>query len=283
MRYLRILTNAVFAGALASGYLVALVLHLNPAYPLAPQELLPLAATIALAYGVNLAVVFYAVIVLRQILAVEMLSPGWLSVRLLSWLSTVGAVVGGALLWFNRESFLPFVTEDTARRLLFATLAVGVCGVAFLTLAVMHLGRRGGRLSASVLVTAMLLSVAVPIAIRGPAAAPALIARGSVAVPAVAGPRTAGGPGRVVIVAIDGGSLDLIALAVAQGGLPNFGRVFDRGAAMHLATLRPTQAEPVWTAVATGKLPASNGIRSAARYPVRGATAAVEVLPDYVF
>ena len=47
--------------------------------------------------------------------------------------------------------------------------------------------------------------------------------------------------------------------------------------------MRGRQAEPVWTAVATGKLPAQNGVRSAARYLVRGATAAVEVLPDYVF
>ena len=59
--------------------------------------------------------------------------------------------------------------------------------------------------------------------------------------------------------------------ATAEGRLPNFGRILDTGAAMHLATLRPTQPEPVWTAVATGKLPAKNGVRSAARYPVRAA------------
>ena len=109
------------------------------------------------------------VIVLRQILAVEMLSPGWLSVRLLSWLSTVGAVVGGALLWFNRESFLPFVTEDAARRLLFAPLAVDVCGVVFPDpLGGDAPGAPRRTAVGPVLVTAMLLSVAVPIAIRGP-------------------------------------------------------------------------------------------------------------------
>ena len=275
------LTNAAIGGALASGYLLALMLHLNPSYPLTPSEVLPLAATIALAYGVNLAVVFYAVIVVRQILSVEVLSPGWVSVRLLSWLSTAGAVAGCALLWFNRESFLPFISEDASRRLLFAVLAVGACGVAFFTLGLMHIGRRGGRLSATVLVTAMALSVAAPIAIRGPATPPAVVAQGSAAASVI--PRAAGGPGRVVIVAIDGASLDLVSLAVAAGRLPNFGRRVDGGAAVHLATLRPTQAEPVWTTIATGKLPAHHGIRSAARYPVRGAAAAVEVLPDYVF
>ena len=48
----------------------------------------------ALAYGLNLAVVFYALIVMRQLTASEVLSPGWLSVRLLSWLCTIAA--GGA-------------------------------------------------------------------------------------------------------------------------------------------------------------------------------------------
>ena len=35
---------------------------------------------------------------------------------------------------------------------------------------------------------------------------------------------------------------------------------------MHLATIHPTSAEAVWTAVATGKLPQKNGVRSAGLY-----------------
>ena len=52
---------------------------------------------------------------------------------------------------------------------------------------------------------------------------------------------------------------------------------------MHLATFRPTQPEPVWTSVATGKLPAKTGVRSAARYAVRGSKEPIELLPDYCF
>ncbi len=51
---------------------------------------------------------------------------------------------------------------------------------------------------------------------------------------------------------------------------------------MHLATIRPTQPGPVWTAVATGKLPIHNGVRSAARYRA-GSGEPFEVLPDYCF
>ena len=87
----------------------------------------------------------------------------------------------------------------------------------------------------------------------------------------------------MVLIGVDGASLDHISLAVAEGRLPNFGRVLDTGAACHLATLRPTQAEPVWTTVATGRRPQTSGVRSAARYRVRTDGPALDVLPDYIF
>ena len=91
MRYLRMLSNSVIAAGVASGYLTTLVLQLNPSISIDPATLLPLATVLGVAYGANLTVLFYALIVLRQILAVEVLSPGWLSVRLLSWLCTIAA------------------------------------------------------------------------------------------------------------------------------------------------------------------------------------------------
>jgi hypothetical protein len=89
--------------------------------------------------------------------------------------------------------------------------------------------------------------------------------------------------GRVLLLMLDGASLDVISPAVAQGRLPNFGRIFDGGSVMHLATLRPTQAEPVWSAVATGRGPMQNGVRSSASYRVLGMSPAISLLPDYCF
>ena len=40
-----------------------------------------------------------------------------------------------------------------------------------------------------------------------------------------------------------------------------------------MATLRPTQAEPVWSAIATGRYPIYNGIRSSVLYRAPDATA----------
>ncbi len=49
---------------------------------------------------------------------------------------------------------------------------------------------------------------------------------------------------------------------------------------MHLTTLRPTQPGPVWAAVATGKYPPGNGVRSDATYRVPGSDEPIELLPE---
>ena len=82
------LSNAALAGFLASAYLTVLVLHLNPGFPLTLAAVGPLVLVMAAAYGLNLAALFYGSIVIRQLMTNDGLSPGWLSVRLLSWLDT---------------------------------------------------------------------------------------------------------------------------------------------------------------------------------------------------
>ncbi len=279
MRYLRVLTNSAIAGALTAGYLLITTLHLNPAFPLALPAVGPLAVALGLAYGANALVGFYALIVLRQIAAVQVLSPGWLSVRVLAWTSTIAAAAGATVLWLNANDFAPFLAPETGRRMTLAAIAVAICGAVCLVVALAHIGRRGTAPSGVLLVTTMASSLVVPLMLRGPGRLPVD------APPAPAAALTARDVpgGRVVLVAVDGASLDHISLAVAAGRLPNFGRVLDTAVATHLATVRPTQAEPVWTTVATGRLPQTSGVRSAARYRVRADGPALDVLPDYMF
>jgi hypothetical protein len=278
VRYLRVLTNSAIAGVLLSAYLVVATLHLNPAFPLALNDIAPLALAMGLAYGANALVIFYALVVLRQVAAVQVLSPGWLSVRVLAWMGTMSAAVGATVLWMNAADFAPFLSPESGRRMMLAAVAVAICGGVCLVLALAHVGRRGTAPSGVLLVTTMALSVVVPVLLRGPARLPAA----ELAQPSPPAVDDRPGP-RVVLIGIDGASLDRISLAVAGGRLPNFGRVLDSGVATHLATLRPTQAEPIWTTVATGRLPQTSGVRSAARYRVRATGAALDVLPDYMF
>ncbi len=278
MRFFRVFTNSAIASVLLSAYLWAALLHVNPDFPLTVADAGPLAISVGLAYGANALIVFYALVVLRQIAAVQVLSPGWLSVRVLAWMSTISAAVGATVLRMNAVDLAPFLAPEAARRLLLAAIAIAICGGVFLMLALAHIGRRGTAPSGVLLVTTMTLSVVVPVLLRGPVPPPVAAVE---ATPVVERDEVPGG--RVVLLAIDGASLDRISLAVAEGRLPNFGRVLDTGLATHLATLRPTQAEPIWTSVATGRLPQTSGVRSAARYRVRPGGAELQVLPDYMF
>jgi hypothetical protein len=277
MRYLRMLSNSVIAGGVASLYLTTLVLQLNPAVPIDPGTLLPLAIVLGIAYGANLTVLFYALIVLRQILAVEVLSPGWLSVRLLSWLCTIAAGGGAALMWLNLGGFGDVLDPETRRRMAAGAVMLSTGAVVFLTIGVAHIGRRGGRTTAAILSAAIALSVAAPILARGPARQPLVPGPPTTALPE---PEAGRANATVTMLMFDGATLDMISPAVAAGRLPNIGRIFDQGAVLHLATLRPTQAEPVWSAVATGRYPMANGVRSAEVYRVLGGPP-IQLLPDF--
>jgi predicted AlkP superfamily phosphohydrolase/phosphomutase len=274
------LTNAVIGGALASAYLTVLVLHLNPAFPVSIVALGSLAVALALAYGVNIAVAFYALIAVRQLLAAEVLSPGWLSVRLLSWLATIAAAMGAVLMWLNLRSFASVLTPDAVTQMITAAMMITASAGVFLLVAVAHLGHRGGRGTALLLVATMMLSVAAPLAARGWGSAPTFPGR---SMAPVSGFQSTRASGRIVLLMLEGASLEVISPAVAQGRLPNFGRLLDGGSVLHLATLRPTQAEPVWSAAATGRVPMANGIRAAALYRVRSDDPALSLLPDYCF
>ena len=272
-------SNALIAAGLGSAYLTVLFLQVNPSVRIDAGTLIPLALTIAATYGAILAVAFYALVVLRQILAVEVLSPGWLSVRLLSWLCTIAATGGAIIMWLNLNGFGPVLDSTTTASMSVGASLVSVAALVFLSIGLAHLGRRGGRMSATILSITMLASVVAPLLARG--AGHAVPASFRPAMPSAELDRERLGA-RVMMVMLEGASLDAISPAVAAGRLPNIGRIFDQGAVLHLATLRPTQAEPVWSTIATGRLPMHHGIRSAVLYRAPGGVA-LQMLPDYCF
>ncbi len=275
------LSNAVLAGAVAAAYVAALVLHLNPSIRLDDPAAWPLLAAVLLVYGVHLAVVFYAVIVARQVLSTEGVSPGWLSYRVLAWFCAAASTAAAALMWQNLWGFSAALDPDTTQRFFVAAVTMTTCAVACVALGLFRLwGGRPSRVAAAAFGMVMLASLVLPLAARGVGEASRLGARRLETSPVFAPDASAR---RVVLLAVDAASLDFISPAVADGRLPNFGRLLDTGASMHLATLRPTQPGPVWTAVATGKLPWRNGVRSAATYRAVAGGAAVDLLPDFCF
>ena len=66
MRFLRMLTNALLAGALGAAYLTILLLQLNPQIPLASHTVWRWYLTLGALYGVHLALLFYVTMLLRD-------------------------------------------------------------------------------------------------------------------------------------------------------------------------------------------------------------------------
>jgi predicted AlkP superfamily phosphohydrolase/phosphomutase len=269
------------AAALATSYIIALVVHLNPNLPLHPARLMPVVATVGLFYFVHLTAIFYILLVLRQLLAREVFSPAWISVDVLTRLGAVAAAAGAVLMWRNMIAFALVLDEVTAAALDRSAAVMAAGAVLFALLALLRAQvPRAPALWAPLFIVVAIGSVAAPLAIRGRGAPPVLEARPIDTVFAAA--RTEPSP-RVTVIAIDAASLDLIARATAEGRLPNVGRILDAGAVRHLATVRPTSAEAVWAAVATGKLPQKNGVRSAGIYQISGGGGDLQLLPDYCF
>ena len=283
MRFLRMLTNSLLAGALGAAYLTILVLQLNPQIPVVSGTTWRWFATLALLYGLHLAVTFYLLIVVREFFALRVLSPGWASVRMLAWMGAASAAVASTLMWLNVSGFHYALTDDAARRMTAGALATTASAGVLLLIAIAHysFGRRGSRVGASLFVLATFASLALPLAARGDAVERPTGISKRLAVQA-SGAASANGP-RVAMILLDGASLDYVLPRVAEGRLPAFAKLLEKGAVMDLATVRPTQPDPVWAAVATGMYPSKNGIRSAAFYSARGDDGVVDLLPDHCF
>ena len=68
------------------------------------------------------------------------------------------------------------------------------------------------------------------------------------------------GPGRVVVLGLDGMDPQTVDLLMSEGKLPNFARLRQEGAYGRLETSRPILSPIIWTTIATGKTPDQHGI-----------------------
>jgi len=279
MQYVRMLTNALVAGALVGAYVALLVLQLNPTVQLNSMAVARLGLTWAAFYGVHATAFFYGLIVLSQLFAVEVRSPGWVSLRLLAVFGSIAVSMSAVVTWLNLSGFRSVLGPDAASRMTDGAAVVSLCAMVCLCLALLQVRTdRHRRAIATAFGLTLVASLVWPLYLRGLG-------------DSTPRPRTPVAPqlapaqsnGRVQMILLDGASLDFIAPIAAGGRFPNFGRLLDNGAVMHLATLRPTQPAPVWTAVATGKLPYKSSVYSAARYVVPGSNEPLDLLPDFCF
>jgi len=273
------LTNSIVGGLLVGAYVTVLVLQLNPSVQLNSFSVIPLVLTPWTFYALCGTLFFYGLIVLRQLLAVEVRSPAWISLRLLAVLGTVAVWLSAIVTWLNLRGFRPVLSPDAANRMaggaVLVSVSAGLCVSIFL---MQYTMQRRRSVAAILFATVIVVSLAGPMALRG-------LGEATSAPDRTGGPHFPVGPttGRVWMILLDGATLDLIAPNAAGGRFPNFGRLLESGAVLHLATLRPTQPATVWTAVSTGKLPYKTTVYSAARYGVPGSSRRLDLLPDFCF
>ena len=289
------LTNAMVGGLLGAAYVAVLLLQLNPHVPTASTTAFEWFVVLVAFYGLYLTVAFYLIFLVREVIVWRGLSPAWLSVGVLAWVGTACAGGAAAIAWGNLHSFAGVLAEPAGEHMRQGTIVLTVCAGVIAAVAMLRysFGRRGSRPAGAVLIVALVTSIAVPLWLRGPgqlrvpvagSGLPAPQLPASVPVPALPGPPPPADVPRVHLILLDGASRGFILQRIAAGRLPNFGRITSRGAVLDLATIRPTQAEAVWAAVATGKYPPKTGIRSNAVYRVRSDDQdPVDLLPDHCF
>jgi predicted AlkP superfamily phosphohydrolase/phosphomutase len=285
MRYLRLFTNAVLCGVLGAAYLAVLVLQLNPQVPAGSITAVRWFGTLLMFYGLYLSAAIYLLLLIRELLAARPLSPAWLSVRLLAWVGAAEAALAALITWRNLQGFRAMLSSVAAERLRDGAIATTAFAAILLVLAILRysFGRRGTRPAAVLLALSMMMSVLLPLWLRGSGFAPVPAPRGPSHPPRPSASSSALALPHVRLLLLDGASMRFIRQRVAAGQLPNFANVLDRGAAIDLATLKPTQAETVWAAAATGKYPPKNGVRSRIRRVGPDDVSPVDLLPDYCF
>src|SRR5687768_3566378 len=127
MRYLRMLTNAIVGGVLLPFYLVVLILQLNPGVPLLSITSVRWAGAVLAFYVPYVTAVLYFLLLLRDLLATQVLRPAWFSVRLQEWLGAVGTSAAAFLMWANLGALRSLLSPAAAARMEDGTWVVTVC------------------------------------------------------------------------------------------------------------------------------------------------------------
>ncbi len=249
-----LIAAACFAPGAILGLLFAqLLFFLNPHLPLAA----PTIARAMVAYGGTGG--------LASLLLLAAASGGRRrrAARLLPWALTVALVLAAVLGWVLPSYFAYYLPPGINERLIKAALWITAAAVVCFYTALLHAiyRRRYGTNSRVGLVLCALVSVLAMAERRGafpPSAEttyrPTLLEHGE-------------SPPRLLVIGLDGATLDAVLPLAEQGLLPFFARLLEGGSHGHLASLAPTRSGAVWTTLATGKLPYRHGVVASRVFP----------------
>ncbi len=269
----RTVRSAAVASWLLAANLVVLTLYLNPEVTLL-GEATALFLSLFLPYAL-LGTAAFLVFTLFHAAFRFGPRPGSL-LRGWPWLGSflsLAVTATSAAYGFNLLSYRHSIPVDSLRALAASAAAAALALLVLLAVGLDTLlfPRRGRSLSAALVVLAPAATLVVPLALRPGPRPP------SPPVPVSLDPATS--VRRVTLIGIDGLGPAFLRDGVARGNLPAFARLLRRGASGPLATLRPTEAPPIWTTVVTGRLPRDHGVKSFVTYRLLGSSRTYELLP----
>jgi hypothetical protein len=247
LRRLASLAAAMLPGALLGAHLALLLFFLNPSLDLATATVLRAVVVLGLALG--LAIGAPLALVLRG-------RPDRLFAAL-PWAITAALALAAAAQWSHAAFFAYYLPPGINVRLLKAATGVSLITVLCFYTALLHgmqPRRYGWRSRAGV---ALLAALSLLLTAERRAAFPAPPAPSS-----ELGLRPRPARTNLVVVGLEGATLDAILPLAEQGQLPFMATLLHQGAYGRLKTLQPPLRVAVWRSVATGAYPFRHGVVS---------------------
>ncbi len=245
------LVAAFTPGFLSGAHLAGLVFFVNPELPFSAANL---GRGIAFYGGLG----GVATVLLQ---ALWIARRPWAVVRLLPWSLTVALTISALLDAAHASRFAYYLPPGINERLLKTALWMGLgAAICFYTALLHTLDRRPyGWRSRAALALLPLLSLYTMVERRSAFEPPRV--QGSRRPTFAANPRP-----RLLVVGIEGASLDVILPLVSQGRLPAFESLLRGGAYGALESIRPNRRSALWTSLATGKYPWKHRVAGGAEY-----------------
>jgi len=206
----------------------------------------------SLAAALSLGTLAGALLLLPLSLAAHLGGARWRGVRvsrLVPWSMTVVLVAAALGDWVHASRYSFHLAPAMGANLIKLALWLSLAAILYFYTALLHTlhHRRYGAKSAALLLFVGVGVVYVSLARLTSYSPPATAARG---VPRLTAPAP-----RLVVVTIDGASLDVFLPLARQGRLPFFSALVEAGATARLETVRPVEPLAARATLATGKLP----------------------------
>ncbi|MCH9650752.1 MAG: alkaline phosphatase family protein [Deltaproteobacteria bacterium] len=257
---------AFLPGALAGVHLAVLLFFLNPHLPFSARTMSRAAVVYALYLGL-LSLLAHLPWTWRRPTRAR---------RLLPWTLTAVLALASVLSWTHASHFAFFLPGGINSRLIKAAISLSILSLAVFYTALLHsLSRRPyGKRSRWGIGLLCLASVLPTIERRAAYQEEHQTVRAAV-------PAAEPSPVQLVVVAIEGATLDAILPLAEQGRVPFLGSLLRTGATGRLTSIGPYRRRPLWASLATGRNPHGHRVVGDTSFsaPLLGPEARLELLP----